>query len=104
MSDPPDGRRGDPTDTPTGRIGMRVVKVIAGFSLLAAGAAMLALPGPGWLTIAAGLALLAGEFRWARRLLNTLTDTARRIGHQLNPRRAGKEENPTNGHRGAPRL
>jgi len=39
---------------------------------LLAGLAMLALPGPGWLTIAAGLAVLAREFSWARRLLDRL--------------------------------
>ena len=51
--------------------------------LLAAGVAMLALPGPGWLTIAAGLALLASEFEWARNLLNRLKATAGRIGDAL---------------------
>jgi tellurite resistance protein TerC len=43
---------------------------IGGALLLAAGAAMLVLPGPGLLVIAAGLALLATEFVWARRLLD----------------------------------
>lgn len=33
---------------------------------------MVVLPGPGWLTIAAGLALLADEFPWARRELDRL--------------------------------
>jgi uncharacterized protein (TIGR02611 family) len=56
---------------------MRTLKMIAGFLLLAAGIAMLALPGPGWLTIGAGLTLLAGEFVWARRLLD-------RVKQQLN--------------------
>ena len=43
--------------------------VVAGFALLAAGIAMLVLPGPGLLTIVAGLALLATEFAWAERTL-----------------------------------
>lgn len=51
---------------------MRYLKIIAGFALLIAGAAMVVLPGPGWLTIAAGLALLADEFPWARRELDRL--------------------------------
>jgi uncharacterized protein (TIGR02611 family) len=51
---------------------MRYLKIIAGFVLLVAGAAMVVLPGPGWLTIAAGLALLADEFPWARRELDRL--------------------------------
>ncbi len=49
---------------------MRVVNVVVGFFLLAAGAVMLVTPGPGWVAIFAGLALLAREFEWARRLLD----------------------------------
>jgi uncharacterized protein (TIGR02611 family) len=56
---------------------LRAVKIVAGFALLVAGAAMVILPGPGWLTIAAGLAILAGEFLWARRALDRLKQTAR---------------------------
>jgi len=40
-----------------------------GSLLLVAGVAMLALPGPGWLTIAAGLAVLAKDVAWAERAL-----------------------------------
>jgi uncharacterized protein (TIGR02611 family) len=57
--------------------------MVAGFALLIAGIAMLALPGPGWLTIAAGLAVLASEFDWARSLLNRLKATAGRMGDAL---------------------
>jgi hypothetical protein len=42
-----------------------VVAVIGGTVLLL-GLAMLVLPGPGWLTIFAGLGVLATEFAWAR--------------------------------------
>ena len=41
----------------------------AGSLLLLAGLAMLALPGPGWLTIALGLGLLAQDVPWAERTL-----------------------------------
>ena len=58
---------------------VRLAKVIGGFVLLVAGIAMIALPGPGWLTIAAGLAILAGEFIWARRLLDRLKHQAGRL-------------------------
>jgi uncharacterized protein (TIGR02611 family) len=61
----------------------RLVRIVAGFGLLAAGVAMLALPGPGWLTIAAGLAILAREFEWARRLLNRVKAVANRIAGAL---------------------
>lgn len=65
---------------------LRVLKIILGFALLPAGVAMLALPGPGWLTIALALAILAGEFVWARRLLDRLKAT----GARLDPRKPKK--------------
>jgi uncharacterized protein (TIGR02611 family) len=61
---------------------VRIAKIVGGFLLIAAGIAMVALPGPGWLTIAAGLAILAGEFIWARRLLDHLKDHAGRLKRQ----------------------
>lgn len=45
----------------------RVVRIAGGSTLLVAGTAMLVLPGPGLVTIAAGLALLAKDVAWARR-------------------------------------
>jgi putative transmembrane protein PGPGW len=50
----------------------RIVKIVIGFTLLAAGAAMLLLPGPGLGTIAIGLAILSAEFVWARRWLERM--------------------------------
>jgi thiol:disulfide interchange protein len=58
---------------------MRTAKSITGFVLLGAGIAMLALPGPGLFTIAAGLAMLARDFAWARRLLDRTTRAAARL-------------------------
>ena len=58
---------------------MRTAKAVIGFALLGAGIAMLALPGPGWLTIIAGLAMLAGEFQWAQRLLEQVKGAASRL-------------------------
>ena len=54
-----------------GRNGKRVGVTIAGFALLLAGLIMLVLPGPGWLAIFAGLALLATEYAWAERALQS---------------------------------
>ena len=68
---------------------VRIAKIVGGFLLLAAGIAMIALPGPGWLTIAAGLAILAGEFIWARRLLDRLKDHAGRLKRQAGRLRRG---------------
>jgi tellurite resistance protein TerC len=50
----------------------RVFLIIAGFTLLLAGVAMLVTPGPGVLVIFLGLGLLAAEFVWARRLMDRL--------------------------------
>jgi uncharacterized protein (TIGR02611 family) len=47
----------------------RVVVLVIGLALVAAGLVMLVIPGPGIAAILAGLALLATEFDWARRLL-----------------------------------
>jgi len=48
---------------------IRVLYVAVGFTLLGAGAAMLVLPGPAFVVIPIGLALLSMEFVWAERLL-----------------------------------
>ena len=56
----------------------RVARIVSGFALLLAGAAMILLPGPGWVTIALGLALLAPDFPWARRALDRIKDAGER--------------------------
>jgi len=67
----------------------RVVRIAVGFALLIVGAFLLVLPGPGWLTILLGLALLAAEFVWARRLLDRLKSTARYARTKVQARRPG---------------
>ena len=67
---------------------VRWLRIVVGFLLLPLGVLMLALPGPGWLTIALALAILAGEFVWARKLLDRLKDTAQK----LDPRKKSKQE------------
>jgi tellurite resistance protein TerC len=47
----------------------RIVVLVFGGTVLLLGVVMLAAPGPGLLTIFAGLTILAAEFAWARRLL-----------------------------------
>ena len=47
----------------------RAGRIAGGSTLIIAGTAMLVLPGPGLLTIAAGVALLARDVKWAERLL-----------------------------------
>lgn len=67
----------------------RSVWVVAGFTVVAAGAAMLVLPGPAIVVIPIGLAMLSLEFAWAERLLDTtlerglaITDVARRASRR----------------------
>lgn len=60
------GLRSNPVLDLTWRIGV----LTAGGMVVAAGIALLALPGPGWATIFIGLMILASEFGWARRSLD----------------------------------
>lgn len=46
----------------------RLMVATVGFTVLAIGLVMIALPGPAFLVIPIGLAILASEFCWARRL------------------------------------
>jgi uncharacterized protein (TIGR02611 family) len=55
--------------TRAGRLAWRIVVTLAGVVVIAGGIVLLAIPGPGWLVIFAGLGLLATEYSWARRLL-----------------------------------
>jgi uncharacterized protein (TIGR02611 family) len=50
-------------------LAVRVLYIVVGFTLLLGGVAMLVLPGPAFLVIPIGLALLSLEFAWAERLL-----------------------------------
>jgi uncharacterized protein (TIGR02611 family) len=62
----------------------RTAFVIAGFVILAAGLAMLVLPGPAFVVIPIGLAVLSLEFAWAERLL----ERALRQAHEARERAA----------------
>ncbi|MEX2206269.1 MAG: PGPGW domain-containing protein [Myxococcota bacterium] len=51
------------------RAAWRSIVLVVGGTVLAIGVAMVVLPGPAFVVIPAGLAILATEFVWARRLL-----------------------------------
>jgi uncharacterized protein (TIGR02611 family) len=55
---------------PTLRRTYRVGIAVLGGIVLLAGVVMIPYPGPGWLVVFAGLAILASEFHWARRVLH----------------------------------
>jgi tellurite resistance protein TerC len=50
-----------------------------GTSVVAIGVAMLVLPGPAFVVIPLGLAILAVEFAWARRWLDRLREGSRSV-------------------------
>jgi uncharacterized protein (TIGR02611 family) len=50
-------------------VAYRVVVAVIGFAIIVTGLALIPLPGPGWLIVFAGLAVLSTEFAWAERLL-----------------------------------
>ncbi|HTO72053.1 MAG TPA: TerC/Alx family metal homeostasis membrane protein [Myxococcota bacterium] len=58
------------------RAAWRVIVLVVGGTVLLVGVAMLVLPGPGIVVGGAGLAILATEFMWARRLLARVRDSA----------------------------
>jgi uncharacterized protein (TIGR02611 family) len=55
-------------------VSYRVIVGVLGAAIIVTGIILLPLPGPGWLIIFAGLALLATEFAWAERLLHFARD------------------------------
>ncbi len=57
----------------------RLVAIVVGFTVLLVGLAMIVLPGPAVVVIPIGLAILATEFLWARRLLSRMKTEAERL-------------------------
>jgi tellurite resistance protein TerC len=58
----------------------RIVILITGITVLLVGIAMIFLPGPAVVVIPVGLAILATEFIWAKRLLTRFKDQANGFG------------------------
>ena len=56
-------------DRPTAEFGYRIAVAVIGLAVLAVGIVAIPYPGPGWAVVFVGLAILATEFDWARRLL-----------------------------------
>ncbi|MDH2392284.1 TIGR02611 family protein [Streptomyces sp. HNM0663] len=60
---------------------------VVGLAVVGAGAAMLVLPGPGWLVIFAGMAIWATEFVWAQIVLRWTKRKVTEAAHRaLDPR------------------
>jgi tellurite resistance protein TerC len=60
----------------------RLIRVVIGFTVLLLGVIMIVTPGPAVVVIPIGLAILATEFVWARKLLKRLSDGAKSITHK----------------------
>jgi len=57
----------------------RLIIIVFGFTVLIAGVAMIMLPGPAVIVIPIGLAILATEYIWARKLLDMVKERIRRM-------------------------
>lgn len=68
----------------------RLLVFLVGVSILLAGVAMLALPGPGVVVIIVGLVVLATEFAWAERALDRTTSTAAGAATKVQDSRTGR--------------
>lgn len=72
----------------TYQTGRRIVITIVGTSVLLLGVIMLVAPGPAFIVIPVGLAILAVEFVWARRWLKKLREFISRRARVLRGQQA----------------
>jgi uncharacterized protein (TIGR02611 family) len=61
-----------------GAMTYRIAITLLGLAIIVVGVILLPLPGPGWLIIFGGLAVLASEYEWAARLLRYARDQVSR--------------------------
>lgn len=52
----------------------RIAMIVLGWIVLVVGIVLIPYPGPGWLTVFAGLAILAAEYTWAAKLMEYARD------------------------------
>ncbi len=71
-----------------GRTGKRIAVTVVGFTLIGVGLVLLVVPGPGLLLIAAGFAVLATQYTWARRALDVTKQRAGSAARRLRRRSA----------------
>lgn len=85
----------------------RLLVFLIGVTIVLAGIIMIVTPGPALIVIPLGLAVLATEFLWAKRLLTKLKTTiAERVGGDNAAARSLRrrtEDSPDDGGGGAPR-
>jgi uncharacterized protein (TIGR02611 family) len=64
----------------------RIVVLVIGVTVIMIGVALLVLPGPAFIVIPIGLAILATEYAWARRWLRFMKESAEKGADKLNIR------------------
>ena len=69
----------------------KVVYSVVGLTVLLIGVAMLVLPGPAVIVIPLGLAILASEFAWARRITRRGSVFVGRLRRRVSRQRRGKK-------------
>ncbi len=75
-NEPPNSQAKPPS---SGSVARKVGVAVIGGAVLAAGLAMVVLPGPAVIVIPIGLTILASEFEWPRRMLTRFRERARRV-------------------------
>jgi tellurite resistance protein TerC len=74
----------------TYRTARRIVVAVIGLSVVIVGVAMIVLPGPAFIVIPTGLAILSIEFAFARRWLKSIRDGSQKaVGRLRGARRSG---------------
>jgi tellurite resistance protein TerC len=72
----------------TYRMARRIVIFTVGTTVLLTGVALIVLPGPAFVVIPVGLAILSLEFAWARHWLKRVRETITKNTSKLSARRA----------------
>jgi uncharacterized protein (TIGR02611 family) len=65
----------------------RTTRIVAGSGLILLGVPLLVLPGPGLLTIFAGISVVSNEFEWASKVVDWTKEKAARL--------RGEDERPS---------
>lgn len=71
----------------TYKVARRIVITVLGVTVLLIGLALIVLPGPAFVVIPAGLAILSLEFAWARHWLHKLKDGTNQVLNAFKPSR-----------------
>ena len=81
----------------TYKVARRIVVGVVGTTVVLLGVAMLVLPGPAFIVIPSGLAILALEFAWARRWLRIARERSQQALEQLGIRKPDAAESGPRG-------